>query len=193
MVAVSWSTSSSARHTVPRHEPCRVSHTRPARWPLDGSRSPWWLPRPGCGPGPGRGRPRAACSQSHLRPQPVGGATSLVPRLVTPRTVRAGRGCTAVAGVAMLAAEEHHDVRTATGGALAELGGTLTEGRAGYRVHRVLTSGQVGDQGPGSVLTHRPGPPCVWRRLVTAQTDVCSVATVSHNGIGTRHCPTLGR
>ena len=60
----------------------------------------------------------------------------------------------------MLAAEEHHDVGAATGAALAELG--ETKGRAGYRVHRVLTSGQVGDQGPGSVLTHRPGPTDVW-------------------------------
>ena len=84
----------------------------------------------------------------------------------------------------MLAAEEQHDVRAATGGALAELGETLTEGRAGYRVHRVRTSGQVGDQGPGTVLTHRPGPPDVWQRPVTAQPDICSVATVSHNGIG---------
>lgn|GEM_PF-4225345 len=61
-------------------------------------------------------------------PQPVGGATAVVTRLVTPHVVRAGRLRIAVSGVAPATAEKHHDGGTTTGAPLAELGGTLTRG-----------------------------------------------------------------
>jgi hypothetical protein len=99
-------------------------------------------------------------------------APAVVPRLVTPRTVRASRRRTAVAGVATAAAEEHHDGGTATGAALARVGGTLTKGRAGYRVHRVLTLlAGVGGSRPRFGVDAPAGAAFVGLRLSAAHTS----------------------